>query len=632
MSEAFTGPESAPQVPQADPNGRETPGYPPPGQQEVLAALRQQEAATRGEENPDAVLAGLENVNASAEGSSNLEQKIRQGLELASHSSSIPAERLSIALADINLTDEQRSQLEGNLKLMGMLRRPELNDNIKDDCLQCIAEVVPLGQASETNLEAETRQAQLAVAESRNAELETDLAETQASVAEREANVADQLQTIDEVQSEQAVEATRLAAENDRADAEAERADANAQEVVAFLKSKGLSSGSLDQYQQAAADIINAEYEGQQRDNALEALDGFIEGHRATLNQIETLLTEEERQQVFGGALTETVSLNFGASSQADIYANVFTAIEAGPLSDSRKQELIRQVEQQLGRPANARQLKDVLTNGRGTEAIQELQQVEEPPGSGQFVERLVTVGERVIPFTAQDRLVMNEDPRIEVYLKSPGSTIHIVEAQVPNGSPVRMTFGMPQDGPFPAAAITDQINSLMVSAQWRGHGLSGALEALVGQGNATAGIDSTMSLNAQSGSGVQKALERMLLGENTVSGNRFYTGAELHRMGQGLRWLAIDGAFGGTNQVDGSSSIKLMTALFGDSPGDIITGAEQAMPHVNSGGIESPSFQQLYAKLNPDDAANGFARLEKAVGARLFAQMKDGLPKTTGQ
>ena len=505
-----------------------------------------------------------------------------------------PAERLGALMEDAQLrpaSEEERASLLANPMLVNMLKIWPLPAPAQERCLHCIQEV--MGETP-------------------------PIAETVTPIADERAAMLNQLQRQEEIVETREAEIDAANVEKD------ETIAAQAAAVEDILKSQ-VSAGTLAHYRTEAAQIIEAEYEGEAQTNALAALESFLADHEVNLKQIETLLTTEERDLIFGGALADKVILNLDASSNAGRYASVFAAIEAGPISDTRKQELLRQVEQQLGRPNNARQLKDVLQKGRGTKLVPSGKMIRDE--NGDLVPEMVS---QTLEFNKQDRLRLSDDPLVEAFPVKPGSQTYEVEAQVPNGQPVSLVFDIPENGPFPAAAITDQINSLMAMAQWRSCGLSGALESLVGQGHANLGVNSTINLNAQSSSGVQKALERMCLGENTVSGNRFYTGAELDHMGQGLRWLTINGNFGPTNQVDAARAAKLMKALFGDSPADIIASSERAMAHVNSGGIENPSFQRLYAKLHPEDAAAGYPKLQKVVGESLYAQMQDDLPKIT--
>ncbi|MDO6730703.1 hypothetical protein Q4577_11790 [Marinovum sp. 2_MG-2023] len=90
-------------------------------------------------------------------------------------------------------------------------------------------------------------------------------------------------------------------------------------------------------------------------------------------------------------------------------------------------------------RPRNASEMQTTLREGRGTREIREIQTVEEPPGSGNFVEREVVVGEEPIPFDPENPLVLSTTPPITVFPVSPGGAEHRVEGVVEGGEPVRL-------------------------------------------------------------------------------------------------------------------------------------------------------------------------------------------------
>ena len=183
---------------------------------------------------------------------------------------------------------------------------------------------------------------QIAQAESRVEEKEQTLETSQASVEQREQNIEDQERTVDEVQSKEV------------------QAEQMLNQVLAGIGSATLTEAEGRLEAEVDAQIAANPDQNIDRGTAMQTAQEALAHHRATLNQIEGLFTESERQQVFGGALSETVSLNFAASNQADIYANVFTAISAGALSDDRKRQLQEQVAVVIGEP----DLAPLIRNG----------------------------------------------------------------------------------------------------------------------------------------------------------------------------------------------------------------------------------------------------------------------------
>lgn len=133
-------------------------------------------------------------------------------------------------------------------------------------------------------------------------------------------------------------------------------------------------------------------------------------------------------------------------------------------------------------RPRNATEMQTTLREGRGTQEITEIQEVEEPPGSGIYVEREVVVGEEPIPFEEGDPLVLSaSNPRVVAYPDPPGSQDFRFVGQVDGSDPVSMRRNIPADGAFPAEDINNDVNEVLVDAVYRNHGLAGGVQGLLG-------------------------------------------------------------------------------------------------------------------------------------------------------
>jgi len=466
------------------------------------------------------------------------------------------------------------------------------------EALQLAALDVQISEVRERRIGAETREAQIDAAIER---------EQVANVTRADRN-EDLHNTLSDVTTER-----------DTAEDRERRAEAGIENI---LKTR-VSAGSLSHYRSEATKIIEAEYKGEARTKALGTLDKALVKHEANLSAIQSVFTPQEVQQVFGGSLTSTVTLNLAAQSNADIYRDLFTRIDAGFAGDDdRRREVRAQVEAQLGiqlreveRPNNATELQETLREGRGTERVQVgTETVEDPPGSGNWVEQPV-YEEQVIPFTPQDKLMLSENPAVGLYPDPPGSTNYRVEGEVTGADPIQFEVDIPENGAIPEAYINREFNKALISANFHNSGLRGAMEFL------TTGVDATLPMSTDTSRGaigqndvLQKVFE-VFHGINFPLEGRFATPAELQSSQNDLRWLAIDGDLGPTNQIDPTRSVALMRAVFGNSQEEIVASMSQAQSVINTGGVEAPSIQRLYQALYPNDAANGYPRLRSIIG-----------------
>jgi len=331
---------------------------------------------------------------------------------------------------------------------------------------------------------------------------------------------------------------------------QAETIDAYAADVQKVIKS--IPAGNLAHYRAETTRILSEQYEGEGLGKAQGLAEAEFAKHEQKLTVMQSVFTPEEIQTVFGGSLTNTVSLNLRGETNAQIYADVFARIDAGFADDDRRREVRTAVEAQLGitmhaveAPANASELQGTLRNGQGTEEIREIQRVEEPPGSGNFVEKEVVVGEKPIPFTGKYRLVLSDNPRITVFPDPPGGTQHRVEGEVDGGDPVQIFVNIPPEGAFPAADINNRMNEQMMNTVFHNNGMTGVLEHFHGRGDSSLGAVSETNFDSVGQNDMTQAILQTFIGENTTLGGRFITGAELNDMGGGLRHLAPGGDFG---------------------------------------------------------------------------------------
>ena len=273
--------------------------------------------------------------------------------------------------------------------------------------------------------------------------------------------------------------------------------------------------------------------------------------------------------------------------------------------------------------PRNATEMQTSLREGRGTQKITEMQEVEEPPGSGIFVEKEVVVGEEPIPFDEGDPLVLSAgNPRVVAYADPPGSENYRFVGEVDGANPVAMRRMVPSDGAFQAEDINNDMNEMLVDAVCRNHGLAGGVQGLLGLSDGTLGVATDIDSNALGRNDLTQGFIGMCLGENTTLGNRFLTGEEMAAIGSEMRHLAPDGDFGAFNRMDASTSAQVMQAMFGEGNNEIVRNMARARDFINTGGAETPSYQNLYAQMYPDDAANGYARLRGIIGGDGMAML----------
>ena len=474
-----------------------------------------------------------------------------------------------------------------------------------------LSEAVAAGQAtfdntSEEETLLETREAeidsQIAAAETREVDVDVAIETSQTEGAELDVEIAEQAETI----------------------------GAQAADIENILKTR-VSAGSIAHYRTEATQIIETEYEGEAQAQAIGVLNEQLAVHTARLNAIQSVFTSQEVQQVFGGSLAQTVSLNLRGENNAQIYADVFARIDAGITDDSRRREIRSRVEAQLGItpqqqvPRNAEEMRDSLKKGYGTETKTENQTVEEPPGSGNFVEKEVVVSETTIPFSEAFPFVVSHEPYVAMFPKTPESTAYQVEGRVAGMAPVRTVVEIPSTGALPEADIHAAINKAFIAGNFRNAGLNGALEHLCGRSDATLGTSADVSAGAIGQTDMLQNVLQMFGGGLADIRTGFLSAGTLQGMTPDLRWLTVDGDFGAMNQNDPAKVQNMMTALFGASHGEIATNLSKARAVINSGTAEAPSFQALYAAIHPEDAVNGFAGLKAIVGAQGLAEMNLG-------
>ena len=532
-----------------------------------------------------------------------------------------PEGRLQLVCAEegLSLDGVEPTEVFNNRHLQVAFSRPlPMTASMRERCVALLRSTLAEEEAppAEVSVQEAAREAALAV-EIEGAAIAADLVEAEAvevrviAAAEEAGSAEVRAITVEEEAGREAVDTSAAAVEN-------------------LIRSQ-VSAGNIDHYEAETARLLAGQYEGEALANAQAAAERFFAPHRENLNAMQAIFTPQEVQQVFGGSLTSTVSLNLAAQSNADIYRDLFTRIDAGFAGDDdRRREVRAQVEAQLGiqlreveRPNNATELQASLREGRGTERVQVgTETVEEPPGSGNWVEQPI-YEDQVIPFTPQDKLMLSTNPAVGLYPDPPGSTNYRVEGEVTGADPIRFEVDIPANGAIPEAYINREFNKALITANFHNSGLRGAMEFLA------TGVDATVPMSTDTGRSaigqndvLQKVFE-VFHGVNFPLEGRFATQAELQSSQNDLRWLAIDGDLGPTNQINPALSVSLMRAVFGNSQDEITGSLSRAQSVINTGGAEAPSIQRLYQALHPDDAANGYPRLRSIIGDQGMALLE---------
>lgn len=113
-----------------------------------------------------------------------------------------------------------------------------------------------------------------------------------------------------------------------------------------------------------------------------------------TIGTARSLVTALPGREDVVTRLLDGANLNLGAATNAGAFADFLTAVNASEdLSEAEKQTLREVVGVTLNdhHPTNATELQSALREGRGTERVQVgTETVEDPPGSGNWVERPV--------------------------------------------------------------------------------------------------------------------------------------------------------------------------------------------------------------------------------------------------
>lgn len=272
--------------------------------------------------------------------------------------------------------------------------------------------------------------------------------------------------------------------------------------------------------------------------------------------------------------------------------------------------------------PRNASEAQVALREGRGTEQITETQRVEEPPGSGNYVEKEVVVEERPLPFTEADPLLISTDPLVEVFPDPPGSQHHIVRAYVTGSAPSRLGLHIPEHGSLPESDINNFVTSQQTQALLASRGYAGAINELLGAGDSSFGVSSEAVRPTLGQRDPSRVFTQTLLGKDFAADGRFLSQGHLNQMDDNLRSLAIDGNFGALNQLDPELAISLMRGLLGEGQANVMNSLSRLRGVINSGGAENPSYQATYANMYPEDAAAGFPRLRRIVGDSGMARL----------
>lgn len=600
MPETPTGPEQPRQQPIPADETLERPGYPPPGYEESMAALAAAEAAAQPGDADlllDGDLAALETGTESPEAR---DSRLRGFL--LENFPELPANVLPTAIQRCVLFEEGCRELFEDPTLILS------EEDAEDPALQ--AELARLADGS---LDLTSVQESVV---STAAELDT----LQATATRNETELIPASETqLAEVRATETRERAALA----RAEADDDQAQARNTEVAEDLNTiEGL---------QARFNELKAQH------GTVGALELLLEGETAlqneemraivqrTIGTARSLVTALPGREDVVTRLLDGANLNLGAATNAGAFADFLKAVNASEdLSETEKQTLREVVGVTLNdhHPTNATELQRALREGRGTERVQVgTETVEEPPGSGNWVERPV-YEERVLPYNEADRLVLSQSPLVTMFPDPPGSDTYRVEGQIADAAPIGFETQVPAEGALPEAEIHQRMNQHLLDSVFSNAGLNGAMEYLSLRQDATLGGSADTNGRSIGQGDVLQNILQAFSGYSIDVNSRFMTETDLANITPDLRWLTIDGDFGHANQNDPALTVGLMSAVFGDTATDINTNLRRANQFINAGGAEAPSYQALYAGMYPADAANGYPRLRGIIGDDAFAQL----------
>ncbi len=323
---------------------------------------------------------------------------------------------------------------------------------------------------------------------------------------------------------------------------------------------------------------------------------------KAKLQSVKTIFTREEEQKLFAqdGGSIEGVDVDLTAASEAGKYAVVFSRIEnAGFWTEEEKEKKRQEVAETLGiklkgRPENASQLKSQMYL---MEKAQKEGKVDKETG-------------KPIEFDKEHPIVMNESPKVIVY---PFNTGYVCEAiDIENlGQPIRFEFpkGMPDRD------LNNQMNRMFIKALFGGNNMSGALEALTGEGREfTGAVKQNMESKAVGDSDMVEVITQMFLGQRVIQGSRFLKINEMKSIRDNMRWLVPDGTFGVFNLTDSDNAQKLMSGLGFGNKGIAKIRMKQA-GRIFQGRVGAKTYQLLYDEMHPNDKKSGYEKLRKKVG-----------------
>lgn len=417
-------------------------------------------------------------------------------------------------------------------------------------------------------------------------------------------------------------------AETVAAEATADSAEGTAEDTV---ETADTTETTADAYQELVAELRAEGKTTVQIINELANHPAVPDAEKANLRGFQRLLAISQRfpdEAPLVAQRINTLDMSQGVPSPAQF---IQTVIFSSPDFDSGfSQEFQTAVATEFNltphrpeQPRNANELQTALREGSGTREIVEVRRIEEPPGSGNWVEQEVVVGEEVIPFSPEDKLVLSEVPLVTIHPVREGGEAHRVEGHVAGSDPIGFEVDIPETGALPVGEIHRQMNKQLLDTTFSNAGLNGAMEYLTTGQDAALGTSNDTSAGAIGQADVLQNMMHAFSGYTMDINSRFLTGDELQDITPNLRWFAVDGDFGAANQNDPSQTIRLMQALFGGSQSEINANLHRANSIIDAGLPETPSYQALYARMYPEDVANGYVRLREIVGDEGMARLR---------
>ncbi len=390
---------------------------------------------------------------------------------------------------------------------------------------------------------------------------------------------------------------------------EVEVTEAN-REKIAALKAKlaadEMGKGQIDAILDDAAawEEIGKLDEADPERKELEGFKAQLGIVQRELNSVSAITTPNNPQEA--AVLQQIVAstpVTWKAESPSVRYEAILTAIDAGNLSDDTKRRAREALGVRLNTPPTIRtgsDVQDALREGRGTETRYRTERVEEPPGSGNYVEKQVPYE---VPLEYDEKHPLEVRDGVSAYPTEDGKTR--IEAKIGD-----RTFPFETSGNISGPELGLKVNAFIVNYLMQQKGLAGATNQGVLSENAAIDLDNTGAARGQAYRMAEMSMD-YLLGAGRGRDGEILTDQEMKRLDWSYQWfmpeagtpiLSGDGAHGDrdaarvADKLGGNGTDGLFFSASGEvNPENFERAARWINGQFPSG---EPSFEALKAYL----------------------------------